>query len=123
MGSPVCIPCQYYLCDNCHGEAPDPNFRGMAPCSCSHEEKRTRTEDEIAECVGQVKAEILDDIAKDIQPATVSTFSQLHDSVDANEYGGLCDPEQRGDWTVGDIVVMQDAVDAWLKAGRPEGKT
>ena len=36
------------------------------------------------------KAEILEDIASGVVPDTVSSFSELHDYVDANEYGGLC---------------------------------
>ena len=33
------------------------------------------------------KAEILEDIASGVVPDTVSSFSELHDYVDANEYG------------------------------------
>ena len=36
------------------------------------------------------KLEILQDIASGVVPGTVSSFSELHDYVDANEYGGLC---------------------------------
>lgn len=72
--------------------------------------------------VAQAKREILEDIANGDVPATVASFSELHDHVDANTYGGLCDdgfPEQFANdeaWiTFSDDV--QDAVDAWIKAG------
>ena len=39
----------------------------------------------------KAKNEILQDIENGIVPAHVSSFSELHDYVDANEYGGLCE--------------------------------
>lgn len=50
-------------------------------------------------------------------PSSVASFSELHDYVDANEYGGLCE-----DWAMeGDYIAfgnaVQDAVDAWIRAG------
>lgn len=42
----------------------------------------------IDEVVKLAKAEILADIASGIVPADVATFSELHDHVDANGYGG-----------------------------------
>ena len=84
----------------------------------------------IEHAIERSKEEILADIANGRVPDTVSSFSELHDHVDANEYGGLCDS---GSWwgiaddSVGLIesdthllhfdqsVAVQDAVDAWLK--------
>jgi len=79
------------------------------------------------------KAEILEDIASGVVPDTVSSFSELHDYVDANEYGGLC---AEGTWwmlpdDVSDEILeltneglqiihteqsngVQNAVNAWL---------
>jgi len=38
------------------------------------------------------------DIANGRVPSAVRDFSQLHDYVDANEYGGLCDETSGIDW-------------------------
>ena len=80
------------------------------------------------------KAEILEDIEHGPVPNTVSSFSELHDYVDANEYGGLCSEawfclpddteddtvEANGGWLLHfeHSVAIQDAVDAWLQRGR-----
>jgi len=63
-----------------------------------------------------------------VVPPTVSTFGELHDYVDANEYGGLCDMlDQHRDendhvteayWLFCNSV--QDALHQWLVAGRGE---
>lgn len=78
--------------------------------------------------IEQAKREILADIASGRVPADVVTFSRLHDYVDANEYGGCCDwfyDHFREDddcdddrlWHHANLVM--DAVDSWLRAGRP----
>ena len=78
------------------------------------------------------KAEILEDIETGIVPRTVADFSELHDYVDANEYGGLCSdawwclPDDSDDATVENgwllhfeqSEAVQNAVDRWLKGGR-----
>lgn len=91
----------------------------------------------IAATVDQSKAEILADIAAGTVPADVPDFQQLHDYVDANCYGGLCDENPATDAIFPhdadddpDVLagerfthacnVIQDAVNAWLIAGRPE---
>jgi hypothetical protein len=83
--------------------------------------------DIIRRAVERSKAEILQDIGDGRVAEDVPNFSALHDYVDANTYGGLCD----GDWPTYvaddgqehlDIVManeVQEQVDAWLKAGRP----
>lgn len=67
--------------------------------------------------------EIQNDIDEGRVPATVATFSELHDYVDANEYGGFCD-EWTDDEAAWDLLVeqsnrCQSFVDQWLRAGRP----
>lgn len=57
------------------------------------------------------KRQILDDIADGIVPASVSSFAELHQYVDANEYGDILDSVE--DWNY-----MSYVVDAWLKDGR-----
>jgi hypothetical protein len=77
---------------------------------------QTKTDIEIA--VERSKCEILEDIAAGRVSADVASFSELHDYVDANEYGGLCDDDAYGDFDLDFAVAVQDAVDAWLKTGR-----
>ncbi|TAL65757.1 MAG: hypothetical protein EPN79_11295 [Burkholderiaceae bacterium] len=47
----------------------------------------------IETAIGRAKREILADIQSGITPATVRSFSELHNTRDANTYGGLCEPE------------------------------
>src|SRR4051812_48644930 len=88
--------------------------------------------DEVVQAaIARAKREVLEDIAAGHVPGTVTRFSQLHDYVDANEYGGLTegpfyDEARLDDPAIDSGVVdhsatnkVQDAVDAWLKAGRP----
>lgn len=79
----------------------------------------TRTPEAIAQAAEQVKAEILQDIATGIMPFDVADFSDLHDHVDANEYGGFCDPDGRADWETDDWIEVQEIVHQWLVDGRP----
>ena len=73
---------------------------------------------DLQETIQRAKAEVVRDIEKGTVPDTVCSFSELHDYVDANSYGGAFeqdwDNEQTDFWNA-----VQDAVDAWLKAGRP----
>ena len=90
----------------------------------------------IEHAIERSKAEILEDIATGRVPDTVSSFSELHDYVDANEYGGLCeegtwwciaDDSQDPEWYWGLIEsdshllhfdqsnAVQNAVDAWVE--------
>jgi hypothetical protein len=80
------------------------------------------------------KREILDDIAAGIQPQNVASFSELHDHVDANEYGGFaeegvlcaCPPDGPctgrcgGRVTISEVNEVQCALDCWLRNGRKE---
>ena len=84
----------------------------------------------IEHAIERSKAEILEDIDSGIVPNTVSSFSELHDYVDANEYGGLCSDawfclpdsaddstiEANGGWLLhfDQSVAVQNAIDAWL---------
>jgi len=86
------------------------------------------TAEQLAE---QMKAEIRTDVAAGTVPATVSSFAELHDYVDANCYGGT---EELFDQLVTESETDQehqvkldklsaimnpamDIVDAWIKAG------
>lgn len=84
--------------------------------------------DELEARIERAKAEILADIERCVVRFDVASFAELHDHVDANELGGLCEEpfvsRIRGDdddpsevsWAFG--VLLQDAVDRWLRGGR-----
>lgn len=87
----------------------------------------------LEQTIARMKTEILHDVQSGIVPATVSTFSALHDFVDANEYGGFCDNaladsliqhfggrddnEAMPDGLMNYMNAAQDAIDAWLQDG------
>jgi hypothetical protein len=67
--------------------------------------------------VNRAIEEIEADIACGVVPATVGSFAELHDYVDANEYGGAFET----DWSDSDAhcafwSAVQSRVDSWLKA-------
>jgi hypothetical protein len=73
--------------------------------------------------------EVLADMDTGTVPASVRSFSTLHDHVDANGYGGAFDwpehselSEAYQDAFLGFWNRVQDNVDRWLKAGRPDHK-
>jgi hypothetical protein len=72
--------------------------------------------------------EVSGDINEGKVPAAVRSFSELHDHVDANGYGGAfawpCQPSEGRDSAYQEEFVrfwnaVQGNVDAWLRAGRP----
>jgi hypothetical protein len=69
--------------------------------------------------IERAKAEILADVEKGVMPQSVGSFSELHDHVDANGYGGLFDVpfDSASDRDTKLINDLQDAVDVWIKAG------
>lgn len=85
-----------------------------------------------AELAERMKAEILADVASGVVPASVASFSELHDYVDANLYGGTeallealdADAPDTDEGHSAALVAFCDlanpaidAVDAWIKAG------
>ena len=80
------------------------------------------TKVQLLRVVSQMLAEVASDIEDGIHPEDIDSFSELHDSVDANEYGDLCDPETpQGSLDISDehsaalVNAMQGSVDATLK--------
>ena len=72
--------------------------------------------------IARAKAEILRDEANGTLPAGITDFAILHDHVDANEYGGLCDDGwlEHADDELTDLCnqaanIVQGAVHAWLQ--------
>ena len=70
----------------------------------------------LEQAIERSKSENLRDVAQGTVPATCASYSELHDFVDANGYGGAFEHdfnnEETDFWNA-----VQDAVDAWLKAG------
>jgi len=70
--------------------------------------------------------EILADIREGRVPSSVQHFSALHDYVDANEYGGLCEDgwveyEAQDEWTTAShqaATDVQTSLHLWLQNGR-----
>lgn len=89
---------------------------------------------EFAAVVNQAKREIRHDVKAGVVPASVRSFSRLHDYVDANDYGGfaiektasptfdrLVRSERRSDrilqTRIDFVNKVHEALDAWLKTG------
>lgn len=72
--------------------------------------------DELRAVVERAKQEVLAHVAAGIVPRTCASFSELHDYVDANGYGGAFerpfDNNETDFWNA-----VQDAVDRWIKQG------
>ena len=82
------------------------------------------SDSELAAVIDRAKSEILADVAAGIVPASVASFSELHQHVDANEYGGAFEYDFGG--AGGDDAVqadcdfwnkVHDACDAWIRSG------
>lgn len=72
--------------------------------------------EELRAVVERAKTEILAHVAAGIVPRTCGSFSELHDYVDANGYGGAFerpfDNNETDFWNA-----VQDTVDRWIKQG------
>jgi hypothetical protein len=71
--------------------------------------------DEFGKTVAQMKEEITSDVKKGVVPNTVASFGELHDFVDANEYGGLT--TDRGWMSHEQANAVHTTVDLWIKEG------
>lgn len=97
----------------------------------------TKTVPNLEVTVERMKREVKEDVAAGRVPADVGSFSELHDHVDANEYGGFCEDELADAWIehfggrdadegMPDAFIAfmndaQNAVDAWIKEGGLRG--
>ena len=71
--------------------------------------------------VDQIKQEIRQDILDGIIPESVNSFDDLHDYVDANEYGSFTDDDSpNSKLSVKHMNYVQEAVHQWLQKGRTE---
>jgi hypothetical protein len=64
------------------------------------------------EILNRMKAEIIADMSSGVVPNNVRSFSELHDYVDANCYGGFCD---KLDVDVDMLNSLQCEIDHWLR--------
>ncbi len=71
----------------------------------------------IGEAIEQAKREILQDVQREIIPDTITTFGELHNYVDANEYGGLTIDAEHGTMSTEAANIVQQAVHVWIQAG------
>lgn len=87
----------------------------------------------VEESIQRMKVEILSHILRKIIPDTVQCFADLHDYVDANEFGGFCDDELADAMVIHyggrdthegmpeamleHINAAQDAITEWIESG------
>lgn len=102
-------------------------YRGIRPELQVSVQRGTRPANalDVAPAVELAIRQIRADIGYGRVPSTVPDFSALHDHVDANEYGGLCDPVSGIDWIDSEDEsnysgnAVQNSVNSWIKAGMP----
>jgi hypothetical protein len=98
-------------------------YAGEDPAACEAELRKWqagfRPLPPLAEMIDQVKREIIHDVQAGDVPATCATYSELHDYVDANGYGGAFEFAMYGacDTTCDYWNNVTDAVDQWLRDG------
>lgn len=85
--------------------------------------KRPKFHD-LPQIVERAKLEILSDVADGVVPATAKSFAELHDYVDANEYGGAFEFDFGGEGGEDKVQAdcdfwnaVHDACDKWIKDG------
>jgi len=66
--------------------------------------------------LAQAKKEILSDINEKIVPSTITSFSDLHDFVDANYYGGFCAENYEASKGFEFEDKIQTKLDEWIKS-------
>ncbi len=73
----------------------------------------------LASTIKRAMAEVVADVEAGRVPAEVRSFSQLHDYVDANYYGGAFEREHdpSSDEDTNFFNAVQNAVNAWIQAG------
>ncbi len=73
----------------------------------------------VRNAVARGKKEILEDVRSGRVPAHVESFGDLHDFVDANEYGGLCEDHffQQDKPDLKNSAEVQEQLHQWIKSG------
>lgn len=71
-------------------------------------------------CFVRAQREILADLASGVLPADTDHFRDLHEVVDANAYGGLCDTSVTENFNDGELVEfgneLQARIHEWLQS-------
>lgn len=74
---------------------------------------------DLAATIARMRAELLADVLGGAVPPSVRSFADVHEHVDGNEYGGLCedgfDPSSEEDARF--VSRVQSALDAWIRDG------
>ena len=72
-----------------------------------------------AQIIDRAKREVLEDVREGVVPAAISRAFELHDFVDANEYGGLCEDNfgDDSDTNVDNANAVFAALDQWITSG------
>lgn len=87
--------------------------------ACGGPAPRQPTRDERLQ---MAKDEIVGDMLAKRIPLLAQSFAELHDYVDANEYGGLCEPDAPEPESIMDEAnYIQDTLDAWISSGIAAG--
>jgi hypothetical protein len=100
----------------CAHEMDDEGFH-MSENDDEEDEAPRRSAEQIAE---DIKAEVLTDMRAGVVPETVTSYSALHDYVDANCYAGMADDGAYDAGRDEDAAILNaatDLVDAWLRSG------
>lgn len=73
----------------------------------------------IEKAITRGKEEILEDVRSGRVPSHVKTFGELHDFVDANEYGGLCEDEffENDRPNMSMAAAVQQRLHEWIACG------
>ena len=84
--------------------------------------RRGPTRADVETAIERSKREIADDVFEGWVPVGVPDFSALHDYRDANGYGGFFEDDTVfyrgiGEGFFEEANAVQDAVDAWIRAG------
>jgi hypothetical protein len=68
----------------------------------------------LEQAISRGKGELLQDVRQGKIPASVRSFAQLHDYLDANYYGGAF---EQNDLTIQEWNQVQAALDQWIAGG------
>lgn len=74
-------------------------------------------EDTLTKAVATAMTEIMDDISRGVVPVNVKSFDELHEYVDANEYGLADFKFDDFDELVEFAEQLHPILDQWIKSG------
>ncbi len=86
---------------------------GVALCSGCSAPLRTRRQT----AVSRAQSEILADVTAGVVPVTCGSFAELHNYVDANEYGGACESFSGSEEHCEFWNAVHDDLNEWIEEG------